>query len=550
MKQEKKTEKTANQNLNSEGKASKPIKAKLIYWVYDDRRTIGSVLKGKNEYFHPTLLKNESEKNKEVSWLEQQEEDKKLKLSDKEIIKLRVGVDSFTEKVRDTFSGNHGISRQHFDEFAKLTASEDMNACKAIMQIVSIVLLSYCVRKIREIEYAVEDMIPECVRPLFAHVTSAANATYALHRLMEAVVVDTAVDEKKKIKLYSARVVPAPGTYGRKIADSTFLTIKDLSTYVWPMPYRDTAILFDRNYISPSDINTFLERNPWCAGIIYGKKMNVSTGLPVRVDGKAIAELDTSFNVDRIQKLVSAYVAEVPMFFERGEAWFTPLWRQAGTCLSNYSGVHPNQRMNMEARFKRRLQIFSVLSFFQFIEQRCAVPKTEMEQFAMKRLNALFPGCMIEELPVSIDDPFYASPEMLLEKALDEMLREENIGHFCFVPQKNGVTWPTKTNSGLSVWGYIKCYDWNQDGDAVPCLVLPRENLLRFVRTYMPSLEGFSEALGSFQKKRPEYMHSTLNARIKYPGEAKSTLYTAYRLRIDALPVPPIERHRLVVLAL
>lgn len=530
-------------------KQDKAPKAHLVTWKYDDDRTIGGVLKGNEGYFHPTLLKSELDLNKEISWLKRQEENKRLRLRPFKEIDLPIGVEAFSEDYHEFSIGNPTITRKHFDEFRKMTDARDQEACGALMQIVSAILSSYVVRLIGEANFAIDEFVEECVRPLNVHVSAATNVTYTLHELIEAMVVDTAVDEENNLRLRSAKIFPAPGTSAKKMLDTAYMGFKGYKEYVWPMPYRDTAVLIDRNYISPAEIKAFLTRNPWCACIIYGSKVALPVGSPIEVKGSALSRINDLFDRKAVQALVAAYVAEVPKLFEMGERWFTPIWKEAGERLSTYQTVR-DLRMNRESRFMSRLQIFSVLAFFWFIARRCAVSKEEMEEFTRKRLNAIFPGCMPESISASLDDPMTMSPEDALERVLETMLREENIGHFYFVPQKRGAIWPMLTEKGAPVWGYVKCYDWERNGGLTPCLVLPRENLLEFARVHVPGIVEFPEALAAFQTKRPDYMHSTLNARIRYPGEEKSSIRMAYRLRIDALPVQARERHRLMILAL
>ena len=527
----------------------KPPKAHLLTWKYDDGRTIGGVLKGEKGYFRPALLKNEVDLNKEISWLERQEENERLRLAPLKEIDLPIGVEAFSEDYHEFRIGNPTITRQHFDAFRKMTDARDQEACGELMQIVSAILSSYVVRLIGESGFALDEFVEECVRPLNVHVSAATNVTYTLHELIKAMVVDTAVDEEDNLQFHSERIFPAPGTSAKKMLDTAYMGFKGYKEYVWPMPYRDTAVLIDRNYISPAEINAFAIRNPWCACIIYGGKVALPVGSLIEVKGSTLSRVDDRFDRKAVQKLAAAYVAEIPKLFEKGKGWFTPIWKEAGERLSTYLTMR-DLRMNRESRFMNRLQIFSVLAFFRFIARRCAISKEEMEAFTRERLNAIFPGCMPESISASLDDPMTLSPENALENVLETMLREENIGHFYFVPQKRGAIWPMLTEKGAPVWGYVKCYDWEQNGCLTPCLVLQRENLLEFARVRVPGIAEFPEALAAFQTKRPDYMHSTLNARIRYPGEEKSSIRMAYRFRIDALPVPARERHRLMILAL
>ena len=315
-------------------KQDKAPKAHLVTWRYDDDRTIGGVLKGNEGYFHPTLLKSELDLNKEISWLKRQEENKRLRLRPFKEIDLPIGVEAFSEDYHEFSIGNPTITRKHFDEFRKMTDARDQEARGAMMQIVSSVLSGYVVRLIGEANFVIDEFVEECVRPLNVHVSAATNVTYTLHELIEAMVVDTAVDEEDNLRFHSERIFPAPGTSAKKMLDTAYMGFKGYKEYVWPMPYRDTAVLIDRNYISPAEINMFAIRNPWCACIIYGGKVALPVGLPIEVKGSALSRANDLFDRKAVQALVAAYVAEVPKLFKMGERWLTPIWKEAGERLS------------------------------------------------------------------------------------------------------------------------------------------------------------------------------------------------------------------------
>lgn len=531
----------AEKTKKKKGK-DKPQKVDLYSWMYDDG-SIGSVLKGEKGFFRPSYFRSDLEVDKERSWLATQEKKDELKVANKEKrYQFKAGVDDY----RDDHSFPTKFPRQHFDAFAAMTTGKNREAQKTVMEIISVILANYMVRRIDEIYFEVDELKPEFVNPLYANISSETNAIYEIHKIVEAMAVDTRVDQEKGAKLCGSQIIPPPGGHGTRINDLVFYKIGGCKGYKWPLLYRDTTVLIDRNEIPPAQIKEFFRRNIWCGGIIYGRKTGLTFDFAAEGKGKALLGVGENFDAQAINKLASAYVAEVADCFDRGERWFTPRWKQAGTLLSNYIASRRGSTLNGAARFTKRLQLFAVLAFFEFIQDRCDVSDAEMKSFSDDRFNALFPGCVPVPSVQSAEAQKRETPEKMLEDLLCDMLTEENIKHFVFIPPKNRAIWPQVTESGEQVWGYVKLYHWISSVAYSPCLVLPRDFLLEYVYENVLGAEDYEKALASFHKNRPEYMHATLNARIRFPDEKDSTLRAAYRLRIDHLPVPEAERHRLL----
>lgn len=540
----------ASKNNSEAGKAKKkdkPQKATLYYWGYDDG-SVGAVLKGKKGFFHPCYFKSDEALNNEKKWLEAQEEGRQLKVTEEntKLYRFKAGVDDYRKSHLDFGVFPKSFPRTYFDAFAAMTSGRNREAQETVMEIASVILSNYVVRKISEIDFMVDESKPEFVRPLYARISPASNASYPLYQIIKAMAVDTSVDREKGAELCGSQIIPPPGEHGTKINDLVFYAISGYEEYTWPLLYRDTTVLIDRNEIPPVQIKDFFSRNVWCGGIIHGRKTGVTLDFAVERKGKTLLAVDESFDANAINKLVAAYVAEVANCFDRGESWFTPRWRRAGTLLSNYLAGRRGSAMNNAARFKKRLQIFAVLTFFEFLKGGCDVSDEEMKDFSDERLNALLPGCVPVPSAQSAGAQKRKTPEKMLEDMLRDMLTEENIKHFVLIPPKNGAIWPQVAESGEQVWGYVKLYHWISSTAYSPCLVLPRDFLLEYVQKKGLGADEYEKAPASFREKRPDYMHATLNARIRFPGEERGSLRTAYRLRIDHLPVPEEERHRLL----
>ena len=164
-------------------------------------------------------------------------------------------------------------------------------------------------------------------------------------------------------------------------------------------------------------------------------------------------------------------------------------------------------------------------------------------------LDVLLPGCLIEKL-ADTSSPQFRSPRETFDKLLQELLAMENLEHICPLPDKNGTIWPLETAPDIPIWGYIKLYRWQKsDLEKSACLVLPREQLLQTVKYLAPDTDSFADVLASFQKEKPTYIHTTMNAKIKHEGEGRAVPRTAYRLKIAELPIDENIKNRLLKMA-
>lgn len=134
---------------------------------------------------------------------------------------------------------------------------------------------------------------------------------------------------------------------------------------------------------------------------------------------------------------------------------------------------------------------------------------------------------------------------------LNLILTEDHLKYFCLVPRKRGSLWPRSTKEGDEVWGYVKWHKWpKQDGEKTPCLIIFHDKLKELVREVDPELLGFDKVMTFINtKKRPDYIHGTLNAKPRFTkGEAPNTI-PAYRMKIADLPINEDVKRQLLEMA-
>ena len=214
--------------------------------------------------------------------------------------------------------------------------------------------------------------------------------------------------------------------------------------------------------------------------------------------------------------------------------------------MAKHMDAHKSAKWKDSVKFKYRVEVTALLSFLNYVQENCAVPDSDMADFRDSLLDILLPGCLTEKL-TGTTSPQAHSAQEIFDGVLQKILTEENLKHIYPLPDKNGVIWPSETVQDIPIWGYIKYYQWQKkDLEKSACLVFPREQLFQAVKCLALDTDAFTEVLASFQKEKPLYMHTTMNAKIKHRGEEKAVPRTAYRLKIAELPIDESIKEKLL----
>lgn len=520
-------------------KGTHPKKPKLLYWHYDDKCTMGSVLcdkdsvlcdKDKDKDKNYKLFSNESEIDKYEKGLR---EKGVKKYKDCE---LPVGIEHYSDAYLK-FRCKVNLDLSDFEQFQKLIlAGESTDVRRSVLKIVCVILSSYLIRPMLKLDDILETYRldeKEQLRALCVHVSVGENAFYVLKRICESMIVCTAVDDDDWSKLRVPTVI-SPDVE-QSILESANLRVRGCKEDKWPAPYRDMSVLLDLRTLKAKDIKNFSLLNPWCSCIIYGKKVDL-LGYGERIKGDVLSTVLPDWNAQKVNRLAEAYVATLPALFNERRNHFIKLWLQSGTYLSHHLERKKGTKMQDAERFKKRVEVTALLSFLKFTKENCAVSDEAMEQFQNYILDILLPGCILLYKDNSVAVSSLSSREVF-EEVLKNMLVTDNLCRFYSLPDKSKVVWPRKTEQGDSIWGYIKWYDWPEEECKVPCLVLLENEFKDIVSQLDPQRTGFKDVLSKIRKERPQYLHSNFIAKTRQTINDKAEQTPAYRLKISELPI-------------
>lgn len=547
--------------VKKEKKKNIKKKVKLLYWCYDDRHTVGCVLKGKNvedkiKFSNPDLFVAEDIKDKigKVKKTGKAKEEKALDLpiGTEYLYKSSSNLNKISEMLFQS-SLDSSLDISDFQEFKKLTSESGSQSERlSALRIICVILSSYIFRPMLNIPEILETyrLNKKELRAFHANVSKGENAFYTLKQICQSMIVCTSAREDGNFQLTAPTII-SPATE-LPILDVAHLDVCQYKGYHWPAPYRDTSVLLDARNLKTKDMASFAKLNPWCSCIIYGKKQDEASifGYGEDVKGEALTDILPELNTDVIQNLIKTYVINIPILFRDKTKEFITTWIQSGTYLEKHITKHKSNKWKDSVKFKSRVEVTALISFLNFVKEKCAVSEDDLADFRDPLLDVLLPGCLTEK-PADVASTQSRSPQKIFDEVLQKLLTEENLKHIFPLPDKNGAVWPLEVEQDNLIWGYIKYHRWQKnDLEKSACLILPREQLLQVVKSSIPDADAFTDVLASFQKERPTYMHTTMNAKIKHEGEVKATPRTAYRLKIVELPIDESIKEKLLEMSI
>lgn len=142
--------KKANGKNKDKGEKSQ---GRLLYWIYDDGHTIGSVVRNKKDYSDPRLLNNKADMDKSTKALEK----RGVKGKDKQL-EIPVGIEEFSDAYHRTYLNPPKISISAFRNFRALTQEgQDVKDRLLILKLISVILSSCMIRYLLDNDVIVKD---------------------------------------------------------------------------------------------------------------------------------------------------------------------------------------------------------------------------------------------------------------------------------------------------------------------------------------------------------------------------------------------------------
>lgn len=404
-------------------------KVKLIQWHYDNG-DIGAVLKGGKEYFHPVTLKSESEQDKEDEWLKKQEKAGKLTIKDKDLYELPVGISVYVDQYQNDNIWDIERRRDALSEFMKMVRANGNEKTKSfIAKLAAIILSSYWIRGALEISDIIDAYpIDNIDAAMYACVTKCEDidSFTALKKICGSIMVSTAKSKDTPFKIKAPTLLP--NNKGRELLSAAWLRLrKDKNRHLWPAPYCDMAVLWDKGFLEkPKELKEFMDRNPWCTCVIFGKTAYPKR-IEVRLEGKGLIDrLKADWSVEGVKKLIAAYAFYMPTYFHDNGKEFLRVWDQAGDhlkCHLENQGKAEREKRNSEC-FRDRILLSALISFMEFAHQTCQLPLDEAVALRKELLTALLPKCYPKETE---EEKAAAQQESLkqFEKVLQTFIKQK-----------------------------------------------------------------------------------------------------------------------------
>lgn len=451
--------------MGEEKKKAKKATSIPLCWEYDNGQwglILGSPPEGVKSHIKPVLFKSESDLDNRIRQLGTIMERREVKLKKATVRSLPVGLSAYRNKYTNQRFAFDSEKRSRFEAFCRmLHANGDFDARSAIVKVLATVLSGYFIRAAvkEQAVYLSYPIAQEVGAPYMYIKGGAGDGVLRLRDICASVMVSTAGEDE----IFS---VHAPLLLHKlenaKIDCLAYLEIKDkdYKGYKWPAPYCDTSVFLDR--FSKSEVDKFLNRNPWCAGIIYGlygRKYVHPFRLEVEIqDNKVLDEIEVNWNVEQVNIFIQAYVAYISKnFFEQGS--FLDIWKAAGEyfAIPIEYGYGEQKRRKTAEEFKNRILLTGLLGLVKFIEESGVAKKEEAEA-----LKEIFVTTICPDYHIGEDGEVAPPPkEPTFRQAIETIITTENLKYFYPITNR-GRVWPKKTSDGEKIWGYVRKYGNNK----------------------------------------------------------------------------------------
>ena len=436
---------------------------------------------------------------------------------------------------RKTNSSQYDFDEEHFFELSKLTSTENgYEAAETAVMLLAALLSSYLIRHIirlgknERIEFYPLD--ENQLNAMFIVVEPSENGFFSLREIFETFIIPTNPKEDGGLRFHTPGVLPEK--MKRKILSSAYTWVKGNKKEKLPAPYRDTSVLLDTRFLSGNDVREFLDRNPWCTAVIYGKPKKAYSDFRfgLRLTSKPLGAIKVDLDSVLLRELAIAFVAQIPNYFEE-ETWYSiyDAWEDAGECLNRYL---LQKRLPWSERFKYRVLLSTMLLFLAEVEDLCCPAEEEMEVFRIECLNLILPGCAVSQTEKQEKPNF--NPVVVFETVLRRLISEETLDSF-YVRKGWGDTFPEKLEDGTQVLGYLTHI--KKEDSNIPFLVFRLDMLQSQMRTLLPDINSM-DVLRQIRKERPQYLAEKKNYNAKwFDSKEKSKTYAALLLYVDKLPI-------------
>lgn len=196
----------------------KSIKRKLLYWCYDDKHTVGYVVKltderGKTKFSEPGLFTAETVKNRI------NEEQQQRKATAKKLLDLSAGAEYLCNNVaaqrkllEQLFHSPPDalLDISDFAEFRKLTLENGSQAERfAILKIICVILSSYMIRPMLDIPEILETyrLDKKELRTFHVNISKGENAFYTLKQICQSMIVCTSAKKDDCFQLTTPTII-------------------------------------------------------------------------------------------------------------------------------------------------------------------------------------------------------------------------------------------------------------------------------------------------------------------------------------------------------
>lgn len=526
--------------LKEKKKETQNKPAKTECWKYDDCSG-QSVQKEKKRVVRVKALskeKYEDSKHDAIS--------KKERIIESGIYNRKSRIDlleGYSDDVEDLKAG--------FDSLTQLIADYTLTGnSKEMMRLFSLILMGYTTRLF--LQYAYNPMLLSTRAPVICVQRDKYEFTGGFEHLsyiVQCFAVDTSLDGK--LRHYNPAVLPN-AYFTERIDECAYLSVKgDKSKMKFPAQYRDTIVLLHTKFFKNSDIEKFVNRNPWGSILLFDQKSLDKQAAEIKLDMNCLNlsqkdwdTMDSIKNQLQIQELIHYFVywlSEIYITWDvkvRARYWLR--FGIDAVQKYNYACLHTQQE-TVQGSKKRYLwlQAASLRLFLDFCAQEEIIDDLQRESLWNDWCNGLLPGSRDRQIYQESEEKRQQEEEKerkctfeLYEKLLKSFI--ESADNSMFIQRKG-----LKENLDEKIYyrnrGSIIVGDFRRNKkDKFRCVILLRKDMDMFAQERNPAyIKVITNMWGAkySEEEYPPYIHTNNNVTLWKDNSPHAVVLRAEELR-------------------
>lgn len=237
-----------------------------------------------------------------------------------------------------------------------------------------------------------------------------------LIKAAESFCVNTAVD-KAPIAFHNPSYFPDTGNKTTAIENVYIEADGGGKKRRFPTVYRNSSVILNARVLSSREVQTFVDRNPYCSTVILGSAKSKTDGV-ARLSADELMPESQTWETDVLKKMSDAFTAWAFQQYRANHKWASSWTAEAGQLMDVYGEKHT--AIKQADRYHWTIRLVTLMALDGFLAEEESWSGNYDKQQRNVWLNILLPDCC----PISEPDVPLEKRQMLTESDFPELFRQ------------------------------------------------------------------------------------------------------------------------------